>query len=312
MLQLRGITDREELKVVVAYLVVCIVWGSTYLGIRIGVSGFPPGLFAGTRNLIAGAVVLMYARLKGLKFPRSGEEIRKLAIVGGFLLFGCQGLVSWAEQWVHSGVTSLIIASAPLLVALIEILILRKSTLDIKGCIGLLIGFSGVATLIISASGLGSVDLVGSLLLLTAATSWAIGSVYSKSFIATGSIITHIGIQMLAGGTGLTATGLLMGEAARVSFTLRSMLALGYLILFGSVLGYSSYIYVLSKWPPARAATYAYINPLVAVSLGFLVLGEPITIYTIISMLVILGGVIMVQVSQASLAKVEQGVSSRQ
>ncbi len=304
-------TDREELKVIAAYIVVCIVWGSTYLGIRIGVSGFPPGLFTGIRNLIAGAIVLIYARLKGLEFPRGREEIRRLATVGGFLLCGCQGLVSWAEQWVHSGIASLIMASAPLLVALIEILVLRESTLDIKGCIGLLIGFGGVATLVVSASGIGSVDLVGSLLLLIAATSWAVGSVYSKSFTASGSMITHIGIQMLAGGVGITVIGLLLGEAARVSFTLRSMLALGYLILFGSILGYSSYIYVLSKWPPTRAATYSYINPLVAVSLGYLILREPITVHTIISTLIILGGVIMVQVSQASRAKIKQEISSQ-
>lgn len=303
-------TDREELKVIVAYLVVCIVWGSTYLGIRIGVSGFPPELFSGIRNLVAGLTVLLYARLKGLEFPKSWHDIRRLATVGAFLLCGCMGLVSWAEQWVHSGVTSLIIASAPLLVALIETLVLRENTLGIKGWTGLLIGFGGVIVLVASATGVGSVDVLGSLLLIMAATSWSVGSVYSNRFTATGSIVTHIGIQMLAGGIGLTTVGLLLGEASRVQFSARSMLALGYLIVFGSILGYSSYIYVLRKWPPARAATYAYINPLVAVSLGFFVLGEPVTYCTVISMGIILGGVITVQVSQASRLKREQEIPS--
>jgi drug/metabolite transporter (DMT)-like permease len=306
---LRLATDREEFKVLAAYIVVCIVWGSTYLGIRIGVSGFPPELFSGIRNLVAGSIMLMYARLKGLEFPKSRTDIRRLATVGLLLLCGSMGLVTWAEQWVHSGVASLMVASSPLMMALIETVVLKEHNLGIKGWAGLLIGLGGVGILVTSASDTGSIDVTGSILVILAAFFWAVGSVYSKRFKAAGSIVTHIGIQMLAGGIGMTTAGLLLGEASRVRFTVKSMAAMAYLIVFGSILAYSCYMYVLKRWPPARAATYAYINPLVAVTLGFLVLGEPITYHTIISMVVILGGVIMVQVSHASREKRKQEVS---
>ena len=303
-------SDREEIKVVAAYIVVCIVWGSTYLGIRIGVSDFPPELFSGIRNLVAGSIILMYARVKGLEFPKSSIDIRRLATVGFLLLCGSMGLISWAEQWVHSGVVSLMVASSPLMMALIETIVFKENTLGIKGWAGLLIGFGGVGFLVMSASGTGSIDIFGSILVILAAFFWSSGSVYSKRFKAAGSVVTHIGIQMLAGGVGLTTAGLLLGEASRVRFTVKSMAAMAYLIIFGSILAYSCYIYVLGKWPSSRAGTYAYVNPLVAVTLGFLVLGEPITYHTIISMVVILGGVLMVQVSQASRQRKEQNAPS--
>jgi drug/metabolite transporter (DMT)-like permease len=307
---MRFLSDREEIKVVAAYIVVCIVWGSTYLGIRIGVSDFPPELFSGIRNLVAGSIILMYARVKGLEFPKSSIDIRRLATVGFLLLCGSMGLISWAEQWVHSGVVSLMVASSPLMMALIETIVFKENTLGIKGWGGLLIGFGGVGFLVMSASGTGSIDIFGSILVILAAFFWSSGSVYSKRFKAAGSVVTHIGIQMLAGGVGLTTAGLLLGEASRVRFTVKSMAAMAYLIIFGSILAYSCYIYVLGKWPSSRAGTYAYINPLVAVTLGFLVLGEPITYHTIISMVVILGGVLMVQVSQASRQRKEQNAPS--
>lgn len=307
---MRFLSDREEIKVVAAYIVVCIVWGSTYLGIRIGVSDFPPELFSGIRNLVAGSIILMYARVKGLEFPKSRTDIRRLATVGFLLLCGSMGLISWAEQWVHSGVVSLMVASSPLMMALIETIVFKENTLGIKGWAGLLIGFGGVGFLVMSASGTGSIDIFGSILVILAAFFWSSGSVYSKRFKAAGSVVTHIGIQMLAGGVGLTTAGLLLGEASRVRFTVKSMAAMAYLIIFGSILAYSCYIYVLGKWPSSRAGTYAYVNPLVAVTLGFLVLGEPITYHTIISMVVILGGVLMVQVSQASRQRKEQNAPS--
>ena len=286
---MRFLSDREEIKVVAAYIVVCIVWGSTYLGIRIGVSDFPPELFSGIRNLVAGSIILMYARVKGLEFPKSSIDIRRLATVGFLLLCGSMGLISWAEQWVHSGVASLMVASSPLMMALIETFVFKENTLGIKGWAGLLIGFGGVGFQVMSASGTGSIDIFGSILVNLAAFFWSSGSVYSNRCKAAGSVVTHIGIQLLAGGVGLTTAGLLLGEASRVRFTVKSMAAMAYLIIFGSILAYSCYIYVLGKWPSSRAGTYAYVNPLVAVTLGFLVLGEPITYHTIISMVVILG-----------------------
>ena len=288
----------EESKVIAAFVAVCIVWGSTYRAIRIGVSAFPPELFAGIRFLIAGALLLLYSRIKGLEFPANLTSVRDQSIVGLFLLFGGNGLVVWAEQWVRSGIASLLLATIPLFMAVIELLLPGRPRIDFKGWLGLLIGFSGVAMLVLSDSGEGSVDIKGAMLLLTAAALWATGSVYSKSFKPTGSMFVNIGIQMLAGGTALTTLGILMGELPRVSFSIKGIGALLYLIFIGSLVGYSSYIYILQKWPAAKAGTYAYVNPLVAVLLGTLVLGEPFTLTVVISTAVILTGVLLVQLSK--------------
>ncbi|NLK35909.1 MAG: EamA family transporter [Gracilibacteraceae bacterium] len=288
----------EESKAIAAYVAVCILWGSTYLAIRIGVSAFPPELFAGMRNLIAGTILLFYARLRGLEFPSNLTDIRNQSIVGLFHLFGGNGLVVWVEQWAHSGITSLLVSTSPLFIAIIELLIPGRPRMEFKGWLGLLIGFSGVAILVLSDSGAGNINIKGAVLLLIAAFLWAMGSVYSKTFKTTGSMIANISIQMLAGGTALLILGISLGELSRISISAKGIGALLYLIVFGSLLGYSSYIYILKKWPAAKAGTYAYINPPVAVLLGFLILGEPLNITILFSTIVILAGVLLVQLSK--------------
>ncbi|MEA4847356.1 MAG: EamA family transporter [Clostridiaceae bacterium] len=288
----------EESKVIAAYVAVCILWGSTYLAIRIGVSAFPPELFAGIRFFTAGTLMLFYARLRGLEFPSNLTSVRNQSIVGLFLLFGGNGLVVWAEQWVHSGTAALLIATTPLFMAVIELFIPGRPKIELKGWLGLIIGFSGVAMLVLSNSGVGSTNVKGAILLLTAAFFWAMGSVYSKSFKPTGSMIVNIGIQMLTGGIALLILGVSLGELSRVSVSAKGIGAMLYLIVFGSLLGYSSYIYVLEKWPAAKAGTYAYINPPVAVLLGSLILGEPFTFAVLSSTIVILAGVLLVQLSK--------------
>ncbi|HYF83950.1 MAG TPA: EamA family transporter [Clostridia bacterium] len=296
----------EESKVIAAYIAVCILWGSTYLAIRIGVSTFPPVLFAGIRFLIAGALMLLFARLRGLEFPTNLKSVRDQSIVGLFLLLGGNGLVVWAEQYVHSGIAALLVATIPLFMAVIELLIPGRPRIDFKGWLGLLVGFSGVAMLVLSNSGAGSVEIKGAVALLIAAFLWAIGSVYSKGFIPTGSVITNIAIQMLAGGIGLVIIGIVLGELPHVNLSTKGIGALLYLIVFGSWFGYSSYIYVLQKWPAAKAGTYAYVNPPVAVLLGALILGEPFTLTVLFSTVVILAGVLLVQLSKTkSIVKIE-------
>lgn len=292
------IFKNEESKVIAAYIAVCILWGSTYLAIRIGVSAFPPELFAGIRFFIAGALMLLFARLRGLEFPTDITTIRDQSIVGLFLLLGGNGLVVWAEQYVHSGVASLLVATVPLFMAVIELFLPGRPRIDLKGWLGLLIGFSGVAMLVLSNSGEGSVEVKGAVALLIAAFLWSIGSVYSKGFKPTGSVVANIGIQMLAGGIGLLLVGILLGELPRVSLSTKGIGAMLYLIVFGSWVGYSSYIYVLQKWPAAKAGTYAYVNPPVAVFLGALILGEPFTLTVLFSTVVILTGVLLVQLSK--------------
>ena len=293
-----SVMKSDEKKTVLAYLCVCIFWGSTYLAIRIGVSEFPPALFAGFRFLIAGALMVGFAKFKGLEFPKKAIDIKKISLVGVLLLAGGNGLVVWAEQWVHSGIACLFVATVPLYMATIEMLLPGRKKLSLKGWIGLIIGFSGVILLVFTNSGSGSIDLKGLILLLCGPLLWSAGSVFSKSFKAAGSLVPQIGIQMLAGGLLLTIVGLSIGEAEKISLTIKGVGAILYLALFGSVLAYSCYIYILQKWPASKAGTYAYVNPPVALLLGSVVLGEPFTIQIVLSSFVILTGVFLVQTAK--------------
>lgn len=288
----------DDRKTILAYLCVCIFWGSTYLAIRIGVSAFPPALFAGIRFLLAGSLIIAFAKLKGLKFPENTVDLKRISFVGLLLLAGGNGLLVWVSQWVHSGTASLFVATTPLYMAILEMLLPNREKLPSKGWIGLLIGFSGVILLVFTNSGTAAIDLKGIILLLCGPLLWSIGSIYSKSFKASGSLLVNIGIQMLSGGLLLTIIGLGLGEAQRLSLTIKGVGALIYLTLFGSIIGYSCFIYILQKWPAAKAGTYAYVNPPVAVLLGTLVLNEPFTIQIILSSFIILTGVFLVQTSR--------------
>lgn len=293
----------EEVKVILAFICVCIFWGSAYVAIRIGVKEFPPALFAGLRFLTAGILMLLYAKVMNFEFPHNYMDIARISVVGLFLLLGGNGLVVWAEKWVNSGVASLIIATVPFFIALIELLMPGRKNLNILGWIGLLIGFSGVAFLIFDKSYVGSINFIGILLLLMASLMWSIGSVYSKTFNATGSIVSQIGIEMLAGGAALTLAGIFGGEVEKAHFTFSTIAVMAYLIVFGSIVAYSCYIYILKKWPATKAGTYTYINPLVASLLGALVLNELVTLKFLLSTAIILGGVFLVQLSKKPFAK---------
>lgn len=296
--------NKSNAGVIAAYLAVCIIWGSTYLAMRIAVSKFPPELFAGIRFLIAGMIVLVYAVIKRYPFPDSFKDFVKSAVPGLFMLAGANGLVMWAEQWVHSGITSLLLATTPLFVSLLETFLFKDSKIGVPQWICLLIGFISIAMLIASGAGLGSIDFVGGLLVLIAALCWSSGSIYMKKVKYSGHLITHIGIQMFAAGFGLAVVGLLMGEASRVSFDMNTLLAMLYLIIFGSIVGYSANMYVLSKWSASVAITSAYINPVVAVLLGVIILDEALNLNMVISMVFTLGSVV-------ALHMIKYGVFSR-
>lgn len=289
----------ENRKALMAYLAVCFFWGSTYLAIRVGVQDSPPLIFAGIRFIIAGSAMLGYCKLKGYGLPKEKADITNMAIVGLLMLLCGNGLVVYAEQWVSSGIASLIIATVPLFMAIIEFFFLRTIKMDVKSISGLLLGFGGVAYLILGNADTAVIDLKGLVVLMLASFFWAAGSVYSKVIKFKGHIFANIGTQMLAGGVGLILVSLIKGEFAELHFTQNSVLALLYLIVFGSFVGYSSYIYILQKWPAAKAGTYAYVNPIVAILLGALLLKEPISISVVISMIIVIFGIILVQSSKA-------------
>lgn len=298
-------------RVLIAYISVCILWGSTYLAIRVGVTNLPPALFAGIRFILAGLILFAYAKIKGFKMPESWGDVRVSAVVGLFLLCGGNGLVVWSEQWVASGLASLLIATVPLFVALLDSVVPGGKGIEKLGWIGLLVGFGGVALLMSPGLEMGGSHLTGLVGILGAAFLWATGTVYSSRKSVSGSIVFSIAIQALAGGIALTLIGLLAGEAKDFHPNPAGIVALVYLVLFGSLGGYSAYIFILKAMPPAKAATYAYVNPVVAVALGYLILDEPVTIRTFISAVIILGGVLLVQMSRTKIPTIDTEIKEK-
>ncbi len=275
-----------------AYLAVCIIWGSTYLAMRIAVSQFPPELFAGIRFASAGAIVLIFSALKKYAFPGTWKDFIKAAIPGIFMLAGANGLVMFAEQWVHSGITSIILSTTPLFIAVIELVIFRENKLGVIWFILLILGFAGTTLLIVAGQGIGATDIKGGLMVLTAALLWALGTIFSQRVKSSGHLVTNIGIQMLAAGAVLSLIGIAAGELNKVQINSNVVMAMIYLVVFGSIIGYSSNMYVLSKWPASIAITSAYINPMVAVLLGVVLLNEAIDQNSIVFMILTLGSVI--------------------
>lgn len=281
-----------------AYILVCIIWGSTYLAIRVGVQSFPPFLFGGIRFIIAGSIILLFAHFKKLEFPKERIDYLKISVVGIFLLAISNSLVLIAEMRVNSSTAALLIATLPIFMALIELFIPGGSRINLSGWIGMLVGFAGVGILSLSGGSELDTDIIGIILLILAGFAWAAGSVYSKRTVFKGSIVVQIGVQMLSGGLVQALTGIATGEAARLNPEPSGIWALLYLIMVGSLVGYTSYIYLINVWPISKAGTYAYINPIVAMFLGWLLLGEPVTAKMIISAVFILAGVLIVQRSK--------------
>ncbi|MCL6636100.1 MAG: EamA family transporter [Peptococcaceae bacterium] len=289
----------------IAYVTVCIVWGSTYLAIRIGVSDLPPALFAGVRFVLAGLIMGAFAWLKGMQFPGSWREVAVLSAVGLFLLCGGNGLLVWSEQWISSGLAALLVATNPLFTAAIDAVLPGGAPIGPLGWLGLLAGFAGVASLVAPGAAAGGFELWAVLGAVLGSFFWAFGSVYSKRNPVSGSLVAGISIEMLAGGVALTALGLAIGEAPRFHLGGQGLGALLYLVFAGSIVGYSAFIYILKAMPVAKASTYTYINPVVAVILGVLILNEQVTLRTLIATAVIFMGVLLVQLSKEKVASVQ-------
>ncbi|MHB1654670.1 MAG: EamA family transporter [Desulfitobacteriaceae bacterium] len=285
---------KRETKAILAFIVVCILWGSTYLAIRIGVQTMPPALFAGIRFLVAGSLMLLLTQWRGQAWPSSWYGVAQQALVGLFLLLGGNGLVVWGEQWVDSGVASLLIATQPLFMALISFVFPAGRRLGWTGWVGLLVGFGGVAYLVLAGTGSHTMNLHGALLIILASFFWSLGSVYSQRIKASGSLFANLGIQMLSGGVALMLVGIFLGEFSHLHFTGQGLGATLYLIIFGSLVAYNAYGYLLQQWSASKVGTYAYINPVVALILGALILGEPVTPSLVGGASIILIGVLIV------------------
>jgi drug/metabolite transporter (DMT)-like permease len=288
-------------KALVAYLLVCVLWGSTYLAIRIGVGALPPFLFAGTRFLVAGSLLLAGSLTLGARLPRRRRDWLVLALVGLFLLAGGNSFVVWAEQYAPSGMASLFVVTVALWMALFDALLPGGAgRLSWRVVAGLLLGLAGTALLVgARPRELLHADLRGPIALTFASASWAFGSVLYKRGHPEASPYVGAAIEMLVGGAAVFLVGLLLGEAGDLRVTAPGVEALAYLVLFGSIVGYSAYNYALHHASATAVGTYAYVNPLIAVLLGAVLLREPVGPRTFLAMGLVLGAVLWIQISHA-------------
>ncbi|MCL5669394.1 MAG: EamA family transporter [Gammaproteobacteria bacterium] len=291
--------SRRRYTIALAFLTLYLVWGSTYLAIRIGVHDLPPALFAGVRFVISGLLLALLARASGQPFPVSVREWRLITLMGILLLAGGNGLVVVGEQWVPSNQAALLVATTALWLAGFGTLGAQGQTLTRQALAGLLLGFIGVALLLLPN---GAPFLLnhfgGQLSILLAALLWSVGSIYGKRQVQTTPPLMSAAMQMLAGGLFLCAAGLSLGETGAWAWNIQGMTALAYLIVFGT-LGFASYIWLLHNVAPVYLGTYAYVNPAIAVLLGWWLLDETLTGIQLIGMTIILAAVITVSLSSS-------------
>ena len=286
----------------IALAIVYTVWGSTYLAIRVAIETLPPMLMASVRFLVAGGILYAIAIRRG---DREGDQPgrrqwRAAAIVGTLLFLGGNGGVVWAEQRVSSGVTALIVASVPLWMAMLAFVAL-KERLPRIAVAGLVVGFVGTAILI-NPSGAESIDTLGALAVVGASVAWAIGTLYASRAPLPARAFVSAAMQLLCGGVALGIVGIAGGELGRIhpeNFSRSSILALIYLIVFGAIIAFSAYSYIVRNAPPAIVSTYAYVNPVIAVLLGWAILDEHVGLTTLLAGAIIVVAVAMIVSSKA-------------
>lgn len=278
------------------FLVIYIVWGSTYLAIHWGVETIPPFGMGAVRFLTAGSLLYLWCRVRGAKKPTMSQW-KASGVVGALLLFVGNGAVSWASQRVPSGLTSVLVATVPLWLVVSELWQGKRP--DLLKVLGVLIGLAGVALLVLpTGAATATVDPVGAVVLAMGSLSWTIGSLYSRTARQSATPALAIAMQMLVGGALLLVLSLARGEwTPELHVSARSAASLLYLIVFGSLIGFSTYMWLLRVASPAAVGTYAYVNPAVAVLLGVVLAGERLPARAVAAMVVILGGVAMVSIA---------------
>ena len=289
---------------VLAFAAIYLIWGSTYLAIRFAIETIPPLLMLGTRFGIAGLAMTLWARSRGA-VPATRQQWRWAWLLGVLMPCWGTGSVAWAEQTISSGLAALLVAILPLLVVVIETFVLRERRLSPGMLVGVVVGFAGIAYLVrpgFAVPDTGAARL-GVGVLITGITAWGVGSVYSRRAALPASKILAIGMQMLTGGVSLVAIGLLLGEGARfhpAELSAVSVVAWLYLVVFGTFCAFSAYLWLLQVTAPTRVATYAYVNPLVALFLGWALAGEDLNAQILITATIVLGSVALILKSKSS------------
>jgi drug/metabolite transporter (DMT)-like permease len=283
-----------DLRIAMAFTVIYLVWGSTYLGIRLMVEHLPPFLSAGMRFLIAGMLMLAYARWKRYRMPATLAEWRWLALISVMMLVGANGLVTWSEQWVESNQAALIVATSALWIAWLGTLGAQGQALSRTTYTGLLVGFVGVIVLVGDGIKLGHAPWSAYAALMLSPLLWALGSIISKRRPLACNPFCSATAQTIVAGVVMTTGGLGAGEAEHWSWEPSAFYAMAYLIVFGTCIAYACFFWLVHQVTPAQLGTYAYVNPAVAVLLGGWLLDEKLSPMQIAGTLIILGSVIVV------------------
>jgi drug/metabolite transporter (DMT)-like permease len=292
-------------KILLAFAIIYLVWGSTYLAIRVGVREMPPFLMAGMRFTAAGLALYGWMRLSGVPSP-TWIEWRGATILGALVFLMDYACVFWAEQRVPSGVTAVIMASIPVCITLLEIIFLRTQRLTVRLSLGLLVGLGGVAVLMDPTSSLGEapLDRWGAVALLVGCCAWSIGTVVSRRLVLPNSKPMSAAAQMLSGGVQLLILAAVSGEVSHFrpqDISRVAWFSLIYLIIAGSIVAYTAYVWLLHYESPTKVGTYAYVNPVVAVIVGASIGGEVIGKRTLLGMALILVSVVAITTMKARL-----------
>lgn len=272
--------QHDKLKIVFAFIAIYFVWGTTYVAIKFAVETIPPFLMMGMRSLLAGLVLYLWGRLRGDANPTL-KELPSLFLIGILFFLVGHGILAWAQQTVPSGVAALLVASEPIIIALFEPLFTREGRVAKRTLMGMFIGLIGIAVLVMPQGfDFQNANLLGSIAILVAASSWAGGAIYSRVAKLPRSPFISGGLQLVSGGILLMLVSPVLGEWNGFTFsqiTLQSWLGLAYLIVFGSIIAFSAYVWLLSVTSATQVSTHTFVNPLVAVLVGWAIAGEALT-----------------------------------
>lgn len=290
-------------RLVLAFGIIYFVWGSTFYAIRVGVHEVPPLLLAAMRFFTAGFVLFAWALVRGERLPNA-RQWRSVALLAFMIFVLDYGLLFWAEKRVPSGMAAVMLATIPAFMALAEIVFLRSQRLTARLAFALLVGFGGVAVLVNPAFAFGGapIDWAGAVALVIAAVSWSTAAAFSRKLVLPGSKAMSAGAQMLAGGVFLAIAAASLGEVRDFrpsAVSADAWFALAYLIVAGSIVGFTAYVWLIHHQSPTRVGTYAYVNPVVAVLIGYFLGGEPLNARTILGTIFVLASVIVIVTMRA-------------
>jgi drug/metabolite transporter (DMT)-like permease len=289
---------RQRRIAYLAWIAVCFVWGTTYLAIRVALESIPVALLAGLRWLVAGAILALIVPWLGQRLPPLSKW-RSIAIIGFLMAVVGNGGVVWAQQFVASGLAAVVVAMVPFWSVIVEALLPNGERVTLRTMSGLVVGFCGIVVLVWPELTIGGQDgrvfVYGVIALQVACAGWAVGTSYLKRNPTNGSPLGSLALQMILSGLMLIAIGSATGEWQRLSFTPRTLGAMAYLVLFGSLLGYTAYMFALKNLPVSTVSLYAYVNPVIAMVLGAVVLAEPFTMRIVAASVLVFSGIAIVR-----------------